>query len=123
MGMDPILPDIAERLKAGFIAEYRVVVQGEVAGFGGQSVEGGGRRFSNLEWKTVLGNYIFDLGNNVVAEKWSPTFRSLIAYFARRGDGFSTPFQHYRVSTSGTNRSTMLSCLALPGRTPGPGRN
>ena len=72
-----------------------VVVHGEVAGLDGEPAEGGGRRFSLSEWSTALGDCMFGLGEDLVAEKWSPTFRSLIGYFARRGGGFSTPFQHY----------------------------
>lgn len=52
--------------------------------------------FSAKEWNLVLGKLTFGLP--VKASKdYSPTFRSLISYFIRRGkDSFSKAFEHHR---------------------------
>ncbi len=48
------------------------------------------------DWNDLLGSIIFGLPTNQ-DDKYTPTFRSLISYFVRRGrDAFSTPFEHYR---------------------------
>ena len=49
------------------------------------------------EWNRLLGWLIFDLPLSVTDEKYSPSFRSLISYFVRRGrDAFGGPFEHFR---------------------------
>lgn len=49
------------------------------------------------DWTAVLGTLMFGLPLPERGQKYLPTFRSLITYFARRGrDAFSTPFEHYR---------------------------
>lgn len=49
------------------------------------------------EWNILLGWLVFDLPLPVTDGKYSPSFRSLVSYFVRKGrDAFSTPFEHYR---------------------------
>lgn len=49
------------------------------------------------DWNKVLGWLVFNLQLPKPAEKYLPTFRSLISYFVRKGrDAFSSPFEHYR---------------------------
>jgi uncharacterized protein YydD (DUF2326 family) len=49
------------------------------------------------EWNCVLGWLMFDLEVGPSDSKYTPTYRSLISYFVRRGrDAFSVPFEHYR---------------------------
>jgi len=51
---------------------------------------------SVAEWNTVLGWLMFGLTPEETEAKYTPTFRSLISYFVRKGrDAFSSPFQHY----------------------------
>lgn len=48
------------------------------------------------DWKMVLGNLVFGLPVESTEKNYSPTFRSLISYFIRRGVGaFQSPFKHY----------------------------
>jgi uncharacterized protein YydD (DUF2326 family) len=48
------------------------------------------------DWTNVLGYLIFNLPTELNEQKYTPTFRSLISYFVRRGVGsFQTPFKHY----------------------------
>jgi uncharacterized protein YydD (DUF2326 family) len=52
---------------------------------------------SIAQWTDLLGWLMFDLAPQTKAGSFEPTFRSLFAYFARRGrDAFSTPFEHFR---------------------------
>lgn len=54
-------------------------------------------RMSVKDMNEVLGWLMFELPIGDNAEPYSPTYRSLISYFARKGsDGFSTPFEHFR---------------------------
>lgn len=56
------------------------------------------RRFSmkTTEWSSLLGYMMFDLPVEGTVEKYKPSFRSLISYFARRDVGaFHDPFKHY----------------------------
>ena len=49
------------------------------------------------EWTSQLGELYFELRSKDSYPKYSPTFRSLISYFIRRGrDSYSSPFIHYR---------------------------
>ncbi|MFG3661499.1 DUF2326 domain-containing protein [Streptomyces sp. NPDC047706] len=44
-------------------------------------------------WKEILGEICFNLSEETTAEKYSPTFRALISYFARSGrDAYLDPF-------------------------------
>lgn len=48
------------------------------------------------DWTNVLGYLIFNFPTELNEQKYTPTFRSLISYFVRRGVGsFQTPFKHY----------------------------
>ena len=48
------------------------------------------------DWNKVLGYSMFDLPIEMPQKKYTPTFRSLISYFIRRGVGaFQSPFKHY----------------------------
>jgi uncharacterized protein YydD (DUF2326 family) len=48
------------------------------------------------EWNTLLGYLMFAIPGEDTQKKYSPTFRSLISYFMRRGTGgYSSPFKHY----------------------------
>ncbi len=48
------------------------------------------------DWNILLGYLVFDIPIEAAERKYSPTFRSLISYFMRRGvGGFHDPFKHY----------------------------
>ncbi|WP_067930652.1 ABC-three component system protein [Alicyclobacillus kakegawensis] len=53
-------------------------------------------KFSNSDWKSILGLLVFNLPINNDNVKFGPSFRSLVTYFARRqsANGFSTPEKH-----------------------------
>jgi uncharacterized protein YydD (DUF2326 family) len=57
-----------------------------------------GYYYLRRDWTKVLGELMFDLpAATVKEESYTPTFRSLINYFARkRHDAFSSPFRHFR---------------------------
>lgn len=47
-------------------------------------------------WNDLLGRMLFGLGLEESAQTFTPTFRSLIGYFIRRGaHAFSQPFEHF----------------------------
>ena len=48
------------------------------------------------DWKDILGSQLFDLPIRAKEDKFSPSFRSIFSYFARRerDNGFSTPEKH-----------------------------
>ncbi len=49
------------------------------------------------EWIGLLGNLMFGLPSGGFDSDYTPTFRSLISYFIRRGkDAYSIAFEHYR---------------------------
>lgn len=53
--------------------------------------------FAASDLTELLGWLMFDLAVNTSDGKYTPTFRSLISYFIRKGrDAFSTPFEHHR---------------------------
>lgn len=57
--------------------------------------ETGAMIMSNSDWCDVLGWLMFDLPRTEGDQKYHPSFRSLIAYFVRRGrSAFSEPFVH-----------------------------
>ena len=48
------------------------------------------------DWKTILGDLMFDLSLETIRREHSPTFRSLISYHIRSSKGaFLTPFKQY----------------------------
>jgi len=57
----------------------------------------GERVFNWDRWKTLLGWALFGLPRSNNSFKYSPTYRSLISYFVRRGpDAYNDPFRHFR---------------------------
>lgn len=57
----------------------------------------GRMRLKVNDWNTVLGWLVFGLPAASVRKVYSPTFRSLISYFIRRGrDAYSGAFEHFR---------------------------
>ena len=52
--------------------------------------------YKNADWKRLLGKCLFDLRDDYTT-KYSPSFRGLISYFARRGpDAYTDPFKYFR---------------------------
>lgn len=52
--------------------------------------------YKNADWKRLLGKSLFDLHDDYKT-KYSPTFRGLISYFARKGpDAYTDPFKFFR---------------------------
>jgi uncharacterized protein YydD (DUF2326 family) len=77
----------------------RVQIEGDVSGWpikpGFDHKE---RKYilSVKDWNLLLGFLVFGLPVEIANRKYSPTFRSLISYFIRRGvSGFISPFKHY----------------------------
>ena len=62
-----------------------------------ESRAGGVLELPTREWNKILGWLLFDLPVRPNDHKHSPTFRSLISHFMRKGrDAFTTPFEHHR---------------------------
>ncbi|MGL5943404.1 MAG: DUF2326 domain-containing protein [Waterburya sp.] len=74
----------------------KVVIEGDTTDWIIQPKEEDGELTFNIaRWNKLLGNLLFDF--SIKEEKFSPTFRSLISYFIRRGkDAFSEPFENYK---------------------------
>ncbi len=52
--------------------------------------------YKNDDWKALLGKCLFKLRTEISA-KYTPTFRSLVSYFTRKGaDAYTDPFKHFR---------------------------
>ncbi len=52
--------------------------------------------YKNDDWKNLLGNCLFKIREESTA-KYTPSFRSLVSYFTRRGaDAYTDPFKHFR---------------------------
>lgn len=52
--------------------------------------------YKNDDWKRVLGKCLFNI-QDVSNIKYTPSFRSLVSYFTRRGaDAYIDPFKHFR---------------------------
>ncbi len=77
----------------------KVKIEGDVSGWPIKPVYDEGEKKYILpvkDWNIVLGNLVFGLPVDSTENKYSPTFRSLISYFMRRGVGaFQSPFKHY----------------------------
>lgn len=57
----------------------------------------GKKHFKIKDWNNILGWLMYGLDPTVNAAKYTPSFRSLISYFSRRGpDAYSDPFTHNR---------------------------
>ncbi|MEA5470354.1 ABC-three component system protein [Spirulina sp. 06S082] len=76
----------------------QIEIEGDTTDWEIQPKQQNGKNILKLDsWKAILGNLIFGLPINSQDRQFSPTFRSLIPYFIRRGrDAYSTPFEHYR---------------------------
>lgn len=75
----------------------RVIVDGDFSEWPVQpklDKQSGEYRISNTDWRTVLGNLMFDLPDDV--ESYGPSFRSMISYFVRReaSGGFQEAQKH-----------------------------
>lgn len=52
--------------------------------------------YSNVNWKTLLGKCLFNIQEQYET-KYTPSFRSLVSYFMRKGaDAYTDPFKHFR---------------------------
>lgn len=52
--------------------------------------------YKNDNWKNLLGRCLFRIQDEASA-KYSPSFRSLVSYFTRKGaDAYTDPFKHFR---------------------------
>lgn len=52
--------------------------------------------YKNDDWKNLLGRCLFRIQDEASA-KYSPSFRSLVSYFTRKGaDAYTDPFKHFR---------------------------
>lgn len=61
--------------------------------------------FTREQWALVLGWAMFDLAPETALEPYSPTFRSLISYFARSGPGaYLNPFQQFPAQKEWTGK-------------------
>lgn len=75
----------------------QIELEGDLDGWTEGRMEHGRLVMNEQEWTSRLGTEIFGLPPRGTAGQWSPTFRSLLPYFARRGrDAFSVPFEHHR---------------------------
>ena len=55
------------------------------------------KTLSIKDWTAVLGYFMFGIPVEGFPDSYSPTFRSLLPYFVRRGrDAFSIAFEHHR---------------------------
>ena len=76
----------------------KIYIEGDTRQFRIQPEQGDGQHWLRLsDWNLVLGNLMFGLPIEQGQRLYSPSFRSLISYFIRRGpDSFSSPFSHFR---------------------------
>lgn len=52
--------------------------------------------YKNDDWKNLLGKCLFKIRSEFTA-KYTPSFRSLVSYFTRKGaDAYTDPFKHFR---------------------------
>lgn len=81
------------------------------------------RHISNTNWKTVLGNSMFDLlseQDSSEASRFGPTFRMLFAYFVRRqsAGAFTSPFKQSEQQTKGEQQVAISYLLGLDWKIP-----
>ncbi len=75
----------------------RIALTGDIEGISVGTRLDVGRQASDTEWIQYLGQAMFGLPAKEKGDKWTPTYRSLISYFIRRGkDAFSDPFGRHR---------------------------
>ena len=76
-----------------------IVIEGETKGLPvlpERDKDNGQLLYKNDDWKKLLGICFFNIGESAKA-KYTPSFRSLISYFSRRGaDAYIDPFHHFR---------------------------
>ena len=92
----------------------KILVSGDVEGLAVGKRTPSGLVVSDADWNDFLGVAMFDLPARGSAGKWSPTYRSLISYFLRRGkDAYSTPFEHFRKQKEWDKQVTNAYLLGL----------
>ncbi|MEV7801933.1 DUF2326 domain-containing protein [Microbispora sp. NPDC088329] len=84
-------------VRRSFSAPNQVIVSGNLRQLGledeNRMFPDEGQTLSVKAWKDFLGSVTFGLGKDIVTQKFSPTFRALITYFARSDrDGYIDPF-------------------------------
>lgn len=76
--------------------------------------ESGERYFSVDDWKEALSEIYFDLPRELLEESFTPSARTLLPYFARRGrDAFSDPFTFFRGQPSWSRQASGAVLLGL----------
>lgn len=92
-----------------------VIVEGDTEGWPIQPESFSGKPgFSTSTWTTLLGSLMFGLPARTDRETFTPSFRSLVAYFARRSkDAFSTPFEHFRKQQAWDKQVNVAYLLSL----------
>lgn len=71
------------------------------------------------KWNELLGQILFGLGEEEQSQSFSPTFRSLIGYFVRRGaHAFSQPFEHFAKQSEWDKQVNTAHLLQLDWRFP-----
>lgn len=77
----------------------RITVDGPTKGWAEQPDEDsdtGEKAFSLRRWRSLLGSVLFDLRPSYDSVTYSPSYRSLVSYFIRRGlDAYTIPFRHF----------------------------
>ena len=98
-GIDLVLGDRELRVEREVDDARRVFLRGNIDGLPLRPQHRAGEDFASLdvrEWNATLGHEMFGLPVREERSSHTPTFRSLISYFARRGrDAFSKPFTHF----------------------------
>ena len=81
----------------------------------GGSFPGGKTRLSSTDWTTLLGERMFGLHDLADNEGYTPTFRLLFAYFARRqhSGAFTTPEKQATMQQTGYYQLALLYLLGL----------
>jgi uncharacterized protein YydD (DUF2326 family) len=97
--LDLIVNSRQVRVSRSVANPSRLVSEGDLAGWpiSPQEDEQTGERWFRVEdWRNTLGRFWFDLEGSNAPMSYSPTFRSLISYFLRRGSGgFQSPFKQH----------------------------
>ncbi|HET8814976.1 MAG TPA: DUF2326 domain-containing protein [Solirubrobacterales bacterium] len=76
--------------------------------------ETGERYFGLDDWKEALSDIYFDLPRELLEETYTPSARTLLPYFARRGrDAFSDPFTFFRGQQSWSRQASAAVLLGL----------
>ncbi len=76
--------------------------------------ETGERYFTVDDWKEALSEIYFNLPRELLEETYTPSARTLLPYFARRGrDAFSDPFTFFRGQQSWSRQASAAVLLGL----------